>query len=451
MSRAWYSSSIDIARIEELYFDKGKTMSLKKGDLLLRKGQLNHRLFLVKSGELGGYFGEVADQFEIFHSSKDMFIGVYSFFSDDHISYMTIIAKSDCQLLYMDPPMRAAPDFANHFLPILVEELKLRQQLAQSMYLDREEMIQRIFSHEKLSTLGELAAGLAHELNNSIALIGRKAEFVSGWIAGYLPRTTGKENSGLFNRGLQDGIIVSTKELREQRRNLESKGLSREKAELLTALGDLDGAMKHTTEAVLKEQLSFLELGQNLREISIAATHSAHVVSSVKELGVKRRLAPTVVDVNQTIREALLLLRALTGKVRITEEFGELPEIEANAGDLIQIWLNLVKNASESLVSSATPRPEINIRTALTEDGILIRISDNGPGIPEEIKPVLFHPNVSTKSDGMTFGLGLGLSIVARIIEAYQGRIWVESTPGNTHFSIILPYNHGKAIHHMRG
>ncbi len=101
--------------------------------------------------------------------------------------------------------------------------------------------------------------------------------------------------------------------------------------------------------------------------------------------------------------------------------------------------MNLIKNAIESLSNSRTPDPQIRIRTRATKQQISVDISDNGPGVPSEIADRIFQPNFTTKVEGLSFGLGLGLSIVQRIVNSYNGTVALNSAPGNTVFTVRLP------------
>lgn len=452
MDKHWFTDSVDVAWLRQRYFAQAdREIVVPKGTTLLQTGQLNKRLYLVKSGELRGYLVEGAEKYEIFRSAADMFVGVYSFFSDDHQSYSTVVATQDSVLCYLEPQDAIGTEFAAHFLPVLVHELKMRQALAQQMNREREAIMQRLFSQEKLTTLGQLAAGLAHELNNAIAMIERKTAFLAEWTQAYLPKHESAARVQAFATGLERGLEFGTKELRDARKALEARGVDREKAELLAGLGDFEGAQAKEAPAELEAQAALMEVGRSLHHIAVAAHHAAHVVTSVKELGVKRRLEAHPTDVNRTLRDALLLMRAKIGKVHVVEDMAELPPLLVSSGDLIQVWVNLVQNAAESLIGAGTPAPTVILKTRYVNAEIVVSVTDNGPGIPAEIRERIFEPNVTTKVSGLSFGMGLGLTIVSKIVEAYNGRITLESEPGKTVFTTFLPLKNGEIVHHQRG
>ena len=122
-----------------------------------------------------------------------------------------------------------------------------------------------------------------------------------------------------------------------------------------------------------------------------------------------------------------------------------LPDVIADRDQLIQVLLNLIRNASQALLESQTPEPRITMRTRVLRQftigaqrhRLVLRmdIIDNGPGITEEVQETMFYPMVSGRANGT----GLGLSIAQSIISQHQGLIECESQPGQTVFSILLP------------
>ncbi|MEM1408954.1 MAG: ATP-binding protein, partial [Bacteroidota bacterium] len=185
---------------------------------------------------------------------------------------------------------------------------------------------------------------------------------------------------------------------------------------------------------------SFWELGYSLHDMHTATTHSSHVIKSVKSVGVANQNWTADTDINKTVQEALAILRSMTKNVEVEERFKpDLPLTEACSGELIQVWINLIKNAVESLIHSGTEAPKVQVATFNSEKSILVTITDNGPGIPQELSEKIFQPNFTTKVGGLSFGLGLGLTISKRIISEHNGKIELESQAGRTHFKIYIP------------
>jgi C4-dicarboxylate-specific signal transduction histidine kinase len=173
--------------------------------------------------------------------------------------------------------------------------------------------------------------------------------------------------------------------------------------------------------------------------MDVAATHATHVVQSVRELGfnVSEKLIET--SVYETISKSLALTKPLLQNIAINLARDTEGIVQANPGDLVQVWVNLIKNATESMKNAATTDPVLTIEIKEVEKMIIVMVKDNGPGIEEEMKSKIFQPNFTTKVNGLSFGLGVGLSIVKKIINSYKGSISVESQPGDTRFIVQIP------------
>ena len=150
-----------------------------------------------------------------------------------------------------------------------------------------------------------------------------------------------------------------------------------------------------------------------------------------------------LIDVNEGIQTTLIVAKNEYKYVADIElELGELPQVMANAGDLNQVFLNLIVNAAhaiEAQVEDTEQRGRITVRTESDDAGVLITISDTGCGIPSEIAGRVFDPFFTTKPVGR--GTGQGLAIAHTIVvERHQGTINFESTPGSgTTFRVRLP------------
>ncbi|MEM1135361.1 MAG: ATP-binding protein, partial [Bacteroidota bacterium] len=422
-----------------------------EGGDLMKQGAENKRLYLIEKGSLIGYLkDDKGKPFEIFRSTTGMFVGVYSFFSKTYASYATIVANEDSQLAYIDTSVNVVEDeacrsFVEHFMPIIVNELSARQKLAREVALEKERTLTRLLQHDKMATLGEMAAGLAHELNNAVGVLQRKTEWLSEELSTYLRDKDSKGMFPFFEKGLEVGQALSSSEVRKKRKELEQKlGLSAADAQKIARTGiapqELDQVLSE--DMMNAERLYYYwEIGTAFHDMLLAANHAVHVVKSVKQLGASSAERQHSIQVVQTIEEALALLKSPLRKVILSTDLQEVPEISASNGELVQVWVNIIKNGIESMENSNTPSPQLSIVCKSIGNCIQVLIEDNGPGIPKAIQSKIFEPHFSTKSDSASVGLGLGLAIVRRLIESYHGKIGVKSQIGKTVFKVLLPIN----------
>lgn len=430
--------------IETYFSNPERKIRVSRGELLLKQGQPNRRLFYALSGSLSGSIREEngAEQ-EIFRVSSGSFLGLHSFFSGSFTSIFTVRAIEDSEVIYMDHddrliPYRGRRTLEEQFMPIVVLGLIQRQRSELKLFMEKEATYRKLIEREKQASLGKMAAGIAHELNNAVAVLFSSANWLSEKIAEYWS----DEEAALFQSGLQKGRRLSSREKRVLQTIWKNKyGLSDRAAKALaqTGLPEQEVMALHPDLEKDAERFNSLwEIGATLNDMSTAAQHSRHVVKSVKILGAQSTHAE-MLDVNESIDNALSLLHQKLKTVTLELELAEVPQINANMGDLVQVWLNLVKNAIEALHAEKTENPLIKVVSGVHSDGISVRIVDNGPGIPEELQHAIFEPDVTTKVSGMSFGLGLGLSIVQKIVHGLGGTIHLNSSQSGTTFEIILP------------
>jgi C4-dicarboxylate-specific signal transduction histidine kinase len=432
------------SELKKLYFsDESKRILLKKGETLLTEAARNNRLYLVLEGKLDCYLKDDNGKlYEVQQSTKNMFLGVYSFFSYEQTSYLTVIAAEDTRLAFIEKNAEQENNerFARDFLPVIVHEIYLRQVLSLKMSKERQAAVKKLYESEKIILLGQLAAGLAHELNNAVGILERNTEWLITELSEFLKR---KNLIDLFLSALEGGQKRSTVQIRERREHLETHfGLTTKLAKQLaktaltmpeiekligTGLKDFDTIHQITEAAIV------------LHDMRIAAGHATHVVMSVRDLGSNRNAMPVETSLYDTINKALTLTKNLTKQVNVKIDKQTEGTLWASPGDLVQIWVNLIKNACESMVLSGTPQPSLSILIHEEDAAYTVTIADNGGGISPDILKRIFEPSFTTKVNGLSFGLGLGLSIVKKIVDSYKGSVRVTSKTGETAFIVQLP------------
>jgi len=182
----------------------------------------------------------------------------------------------------------------------------------------------------------------------------------------------------------------------------------------------------------------FWSMGVAIHDVRLASDLAVRILKSVKQLSIAdQELRKT--DIAKTLHEGLTLMKNKTRHVDLKVEIDDVRPVIANSGELVQIWINIIKNACESMGAANTPQPTLTVKATENENYAVITVVDNGPGIPDDVKNKIFQPNFTTKKGDNSFGLGLGLSVVQKFIDNYNGTIKVDSVPGETVFTIKIP------------
>lgn len=331
-------------------------------------------------------------------------------------------------------------------------------------YLQRLEGIEAtVREREHLISLGRLAAGLAHEVNNPAAAAVRASADLRGatdqlqgvvaWLATAnltsdqlqaLLRLQ-RDAVGAVRPPLRSGIELANAE--EELGNwLDSRGVENswslastlatagldkswlEKATTVLPGGELGPGLNWIASTLLASNL--------LDQLDDAVGRITQLVAAVKEYSYMDRGSEQEVNVQEGIEKTLLVLgHKIRPGIQILREYDEhLPTVRANGGELNQVWTNLIDNAIDAMQGHG----QISIRTRHENNAAIVEIVDQGPGIPSDLASRIFDPFFTTKEPGK--GTGLGLDIVRRIVvDGHQGEVSVASKPGETHFVIRLP------------
>ncbi|MGB0430392.1 MAG: ATP-binding protein [Bacteroidia bacterium] len=440
---SFFNHHINRSQIITKYFsDDNKKIVLEKGQILLNQNESNNKLFYIKSGKLVGFIPDKHATEPVFKADSNSFVGVYSFFSQEHLSYSKVVAAQPTIVFYYndDPNTIQAndsDDFVAFLFSIAVAELKQRQGFAAELRQEQQNLMNKLIRTEKLATLGQLSAGLAHELNNAIGALTANLRHLQGDLESFIALHESANMKALFDLGFKSGQTITSKQERDLRKKWPKHlNVSNSSKKRITKAGIDPNQFKNNQQATNAANL--WNLGNTLHDMEIASNQAAHVIGSIKSMGIANQNWHKNVDVNKTILEALAILRSMARQVVIKLELDSTTTIEACHGELVQVWVNLLKNAIESLLNHPVKNALITIKTQDFEHSVVVSIKDNGVGIAPKIIEKIFEPNFTTKVAGISLGLGVGLTIVQRIIDEHNGDLSVESHKNCTIFSVQL-------------
>jgi signal transduction histidine kinase len=315
---------------------------------------------------------------------------------------------------------------------------------------------------EKMMALGRLSAGLAHELNNPAAAIGRAASTLAE-----SDTKLSRLVAALVRHDVDDEALERLVQLRSRARVDHAKESALARAEREDALvawldgrgvedawdvaahladggmteGDLEDLAGHLPESALSDAIRWvaagLESARLIGEIGTAANRISALIASIKTYShMDRSPEHKPTDVRNGIDNTLTMLNhKLNGKeIQLAREYpDDVPMIAANAGQLNQVWTNLIDNA----IDAAGEGGSLTLRVSTRDRWVEVEVVDDGPGIPKDIRPRIFEPFFTTKDVGA--GTGLGLGIANRIVRTHGGHIEVRSRPGETVMCVRLP------------
>ena len=301
--------------------------------------------------------------------------------------------------------------------PLLAEDgdvigaVAIFQDLSQIKELQRQ-----VLQQEKMASIGQLAAGVAHEINNPVGFIhanlAQMAEYL-GDLSGYLDAVADLERA------------ISSQES--------------------TGVGQAARALKESGQEIDVDYLR-KDFASALRESLEGSERIRHIVSDLRDFSHQGGLEMDLADVNQCVDStANIVLTMMKHSVELRKDYADLPELRCHSMQLKQVFMNLLVNAYQAIEEGSGEGPGqggvIEISTRQRDGGIEIAISDTGRGISDTDLPRIFDPFYTTKEVGV--GTGLGLSTSYGIVKQHGGEMTATSEPGGgARFEIFLPLEH---------
>jgi signal transduction histidine kinase len=314
---------------------------------------------------------------------------------------------------------------------------------------------------EKLKSLGKLAAGLAHELNNPASAVVRSAKLLMEGLASAEEASRILAGAGLTEeqfaaidraRTLTEASLQAAPRSPIERADREDEltdwladhSATQEYAVPLADSGVTPTALDDLAEQVsgeaLEAALGWISACTLVRalatEIESASLRIHDLVAAVKGFSyMDHAPSPEPVDIRRGLADTLTMLGSKTKNknVNVTMSFpDDLPDVHAVGAELNQVWMNLIDNA----IDAVDPGGRIDVIGSVERDRVIVKIIDDGPGIPPEVKSRMWDQFFTTK--GVGNGSGLGLDIVRRLLQRHDAAIDVDSIPGRTEFQVRL-------------
>ena len=386
-----------------------------------------------------------------------------AFYTCTALTDVTVIPLTIEQL---DTALQADPWLSLHFVTVLIRSLVTRSKRTAELKMEIEDLNTQLRAErdqltstltslkdaqmalvqsEKMATLGQMAAGMAHELNNPTAAIRRSVEFIAEDVLELVARLPdGDAYKAVMLAALTD-TPLSTRELRQRRSALAPVVGDDAMAQRLVKIGittaeqfkrQLGKVPAGKRDAVVREMQQFHTLGVSIRNITSCSDRVSAIVKSLRSY-VRHEEGPVGgVDLNEGIEDTIRLFGHALAGVEVKRSYGDLPRIECHVGELNQVWTNLISNALDAMERKGKLQV---ITDALGGDQVRVRVIDSGPGIPPDALERIFDLRFTTKDGRVEFGLGMGLPICQQIVSRHGGHMDVQSRPGETCVTVVLP------------
>ena len=407
---------------------------------------------VVTSRKVGG------DEVEIGRTSqRGVYSGAYTAYLGDRVPQVYQHSMRATQ------PSRFFVLGADCFAQIMGEWFPMAVHLLEGLFMGSQKTREVVGQRERLLALGSLTAGLTHELNNPAAAAVRATAALRERVAAMRGKLRVIATANFEPADLEAIMELQWRAAEQVAKApkldpLQTSDAEDEISDWLEDHGCRDGWqiapvfvqggidtdwLERVVDTVglpmLEPTLRWLnytiETELLMNEIQDSTTRVSTLVGAAKQYSQLDRAPFQIVDVRDLLASTVLMLSVKLKGITVKKEFDpDLPSIPAYAGELNQVWTNLIDNAAQAMNGTGT----LTIRATREDDCVLVEIGDTGPGIPDGIKKRIFEPFFTTKPVGE--GTGLGLDIAWRIVvNKHHGDIRVESVPGDTRFQVLLP------------
>jgi signal transduction histidine kinase len=455
----WLQAIEDLKEVplEQLqwFIDNSPVYEIPDGDFLFKAGEPMKGTHILLEGRIKMYLLQNNEMRDMIYIEKASIFGYLPFSRG-------IVAKAMGQAIgntrLMTLPMSKMREMITNYF-------ELTQALVHIMTTRVRNYTAYQQQNEKMMALGKLSAGLAHELNNPAAAIvrgstslkqhlqmepkafkeimairmdEREVDIVTQKLFEILGRGE-KPKLTLMQRTEKEDAI---RDWLDDHNVANSDEVAENFVEYAFTCDDMESFKEHIPERYLSPVFNWINTNlvteRMVADIQESSQRISNLVKSIKTFThMDQGKGKEYIDIHTGLRTTLTILehKLKKGNITVTEQFDEtLPKVKAMAGELNQVWTNLIDNAVDAM--EVNKKGQLIIRTERDREFVQVTIIDDGPGIPDNIKSQIFDPFFTTKEIGK--GTGLGLDVVARIVQQHRGSVKVNSRPGCTEFIVCF-------------
>ncbi len=447
---------LDDAQLGE-WVPAARTYRVGAGEIIAEQGEENRGMQLLLQGDAMASIVDGNSSEPVGRHKAPTWMGAIATLTGGSLG-VRMRAESDCRLALIE---------ADEFRRLAFEQPAIHRRVMQQVAPVMSRITSREQSRERLTSLGTMAAGLAHELNNPAAAARRAAQqmtealdVISSSLASFVEAGVEREQAGRLVVLQQQAVARAASATAldaldaadaedEVLAQLEALGVAEpwRLAEPL-AVGGVDRAWLEqvaelagpATDAALRWVAATLAAGRLAIELEESTERMSSLVGAVKSYAYMDRGDLVEVDLHEGLETTLKVLgyKLKHTEIELVREYDRaLPKLTVRGSELNQVWTNLLDNAIDALGERGT----ITIATRADGECAVVEISDDGPGVPDDVASRIFDPFFTTKDVG--YGTGLGLATARRIVvDRHDGSLSLESRPGRTTFRVRLPFTH---------
>ncbi|HEY8969417.1 MAG TPA: ATP-binding protein, partial [Puia sp.] len=459
ISAEWLGSlealkEVPLAQLQWM-IDNSTVIEVPDGDFIIRAGEPMKGTHVLLEGRIKMYLLQNNEMRDVLYIEKEAIFGYLPFSRG-------LVAKGMGQALgntrIMTLPMDKIREMINkHF--------ELTQALVHIMTTRVRNYTAYQQQNEKMMALGKLSAGLAHELNNPAAAIVRGSTSLKQHLQ--LEPATFKEIMAIrmeekevdivtkklfeiLNRGERPRLTLiqrtekedAVRDWLDDHHVANSDEVAENFVDYAFTCEDMESFKEHIPDRYLSPVFNWINTNlvteRMVMDIQESSQRISDLVKSIKSFThMDQGKGKEYTDIHEGLRNTLIILqhKIKKGNVTVTEQYDKtLPKVKAMVGELNQVWTNLIDNALDAM--EVNGKGQLTIRTRRDREFVEVTISDDGPGIPDEIRSQIFDPFFTTKEIGK--GTGLGLDVVMRIVQQHRGSVKVSSRPGRTDFIVCF-------------